>query len=91
MRPGSEVASTTPGAATSGFTRASKARPRDENGAISAAEPLRAVLGTPIETIAWPCLASWSAAILPTRVGTLSTGTSTASSSPSPPAGSSVP
>ena len=89
--PGSEVASATPGAIRSGFTRPSNARPRDEKGAISPELPLRAICGTPIEIAGRSCRRTAAAASRPTREGRLSTGTLTLSSRPSPPAGSSVP
>ena len=55
--PGSEVASATPGAIRSGFTRPSNARPRDEKGAISPELPLSAICGTPIEIAGRSCRA----------------------------------
>ena len=89
--PGSEVATTTPGATRSGFTLPSKASPREENGAISPELPLRAICGTPIAIAGCSCRRIAAAARRPTRGGRLSTGTSTLSSRPRPPAGSWVP
>ena len=65
----------TPGAARSGLTRPSKARPREENGAIEPSLPLRTTRGTPIEIAGCSPALSAVSAMPATRSGTLRTGT----------------
>jgi len=60
--PGSEVASATPGATRSGFTRPSNASPREEKGATSPELPLSAMRGTPIEIAGRSCRRTAAAA-----------------------------
>ena len=91
LRPGSAVASTTPGATRSGFTRASKASPCDENGAIPPSDPLGKVAGRPIEATASRPRLREAITARATRSGMLMTGMPTLSSRPRPPAGSETP
>ena len=89
--PGSEVASETPGATSSGFTRPSKASPVDENAATWPRSGFAELLGRPIATPTPAPSRRASRIVRAVASDTSTTGIDAASSSPSEPLGSSPP